>query len=300
MYPDDTTKKVRAQVVTPIQIYLTAEVTLKRQGDRYAEVLYMAKKSRPNIRKLNKDEYVELNTGEIKRFKQSDGKMRETLRHTFRELKGLIRSNFSADDPSQKFVTLTYRENMTDPERLLKDFKAFWMRLQRSHKRWPMKYIAVAEPQGRGAWHMHVMIKSDEPGLWIDKDKLKELWGHGRTEIEQLKSDDVGNYYVAYFTSLAAEIDGGEVDPLKPTNKAYVKGGRLQFYPKGFRFYRCSQSIRRPTQEEIEHWRVQDEYGKAKYKQAYELQRVEDDGGADDAINFIQREMYDKNLSPAD
>lgn len=295
---NDNTKKVRAQVAKPIQIYPSAEVTLKRQGDRYAEVLYMARKSKPNIRKLNKDEYVELNTGEVKQFKHSDGKMRETLRHTFRELKGLIRSNFSADDPYQKFVTLTYRENMIDQDRLYKDFKAFWRRLQNAHKRWPMQYIVVAEPQERGAWHMHVMIKSDVPGLWIDKDKLTELWGHGMTEIEQLKSDDVGNYYVAYFTSLAAEVDRGKVDPLKPENKAYVKGGRLQFYPKGFRFYRCSRSIRRPTQEEIEHWRVQGEYGKAKYKQAYELQRTDDDVA--DILNFIQREMYDKNLNPAD
>jgi hypothetical protein len=260
----------------------------------------MTRQPKATIRKLSKNEYVELSSGEVKQFKKSDGKMRDTLRNTFRELKYLIRANFSADDPSQKFVTLTYAENMTDQERLYRDFKAFWKRLQYAHKTHPMQYIVVAEPQERGAWHMHVMIRSDVPGLWIDKHRLTEIWGHGMTEIEQLKSDDVGNYYVAYFTSLAAEIDGGAKDPLGAgKSKAYVKGARLHFYPRGFRFYRTSRGINRPTQEQIEYWRVQDEFGKPRQVAAYELRKVDVDEN-EEHMNFIQRETYRKGGDTSD
>lgn len=294
---DSNTRRARAQEVSPIQINPHAEVQLIRQGNNHAEVIYMARQPKPGIRRLNKDEYVVLSTGEIKEYTPSSGKMREALRKTFQELRYLIRSNFTADDPYQKFITLTYAENMTDADRLYTDFKDFMARLQYHHKGHKLEYIVVAEPQGRGAWHMHLMLKSRTPGLWIDKDRLTAIWGHGYTEIEQLKSDDVGNYYVAYFTDLAVEAKDLTDAVASPDagNKAYVKGGRLGMYPKGFRFYRCSRGVTRPTREEIEYWRVQDEYGKPKRSKAYELLVDANDGSdTDERVNLIQREAYER------
>ena len=299
---DSNIRRVRVQEIPLIQIHPNAEVQLIRQGNNHAEVVYMARKTKPGIRRLNKDEYVVLSTGEVKEYVSSDGKNREALRKTFQELRYLIRSNFTADDPYQKFITLTYAENMTDEKRLYTDFKAFMQRLQRYCKAHPLEYIVVAEPQKRGAWHMHLMLKSHIPGLWIDKDKLEDIWGHGdpvyrnSTSIEQLKSDDVGNYYVAYFTNLAIEakdLTDAVANP-KAGNKAYVKGGRIGMYPKGFKFYRCSRGITRPTREEIEYWRVQEEYGKSRYDKAYGLFMVSDEELEEERINVIQHETYKK------
>lgn len=265
----------------------------------------MARQPKPGIRRLDKHRYVVLSTGEIKEYAQSSGKMREALRRTFQELGYLITTNFSGDDSGAKFITLTYAENMQDSDRLYNDFKIFMKRLQRyvgaQHQ---LEYIVVAEPQGRGAWHMHLMLKSHQPGLWIDKDKLEDIWGHGdpvkrnSTSIEQLKGDDRGRYYVAYFTNLTAEAKEltDAIANHESGNKAYIKGGRLQYYPKGFKFYRCSRGIQRPTREQIEYWRVTNDYGKPKSCKAYELLTETSDGsGNDERANLIQRETYHRS-----
>jgi len=292
----DNIKRIRIQEREPIQIHPEAEVTLIRQGRYYAEVMYMARLAVARVRKLNKDEYVVLSTGEIKNYESSTGKQQEALRRTFQELRYVIRTNFSSTDKYQKFITLTYVENMTDKDRLYVDFKAFIKRLQRHCKAHPLVYIVVAEPQERGAWHMHLMLKSTEPGLWIDKDKLTKIWRHGYTEIEQLKGDDCANYYTAYFTSISLEAREFTNAVAKPEtgSKAYVKGGRLGYYPKGFKFYRCSQNIERPTREQIEYWRTLDEFGKPKKKKAHELLKEFEAEAEAKGVNFIQRESFKK------
>lgn len=56
---------------------------------------------------------------------------------------------------ADRMVTLTYRENMLDIERLKRDFDAF----RRAMKRAGMgHYVAVPERQKRGAWHIHVAV----------------------------------------------------------------------------------------------------------------------------------------------
>lgn len=53
-------------------------------------------------------------------------------------------------------ITLTYRENMTDKARLKNDFDALRRRLGKVQS---FHYIAVAERQKRGAWHLHIAVK---------------------------------------------------------------------------------------------------------------------------------------------
>lgn len=56
---------------------------------------------------------------------------------------------------ADRMVTLTYRENMVDRERALKDWKAFCRRLGRVKH---FHYVAVIEEQERGALHFHVAV----------------------------------------------------------------------------------------------------------------------------------------------
>lgn len=91
--------------------------------------------SRPRVRRINKDEYVDCGTGEIKKYKNR-GKTRQDNKHslyrTFSELRDLINAN-ATRDASVSFLTLTYApdeehhdEPMTNPDRLTADFKRFW------------------------------------------------------------------------------------------------------------------------------------------------------------------------------
>jgi hypothetical protein len=56
---------------------------------------------------------------------------------------------------ADRMVTLTYRDNMTDREQALKDWKAFCRRLGKVQK---FHYVAVIEEQERGSLHFHVAV----------------------------------------------------------------------------------------------------------------------------------------------
>lgn len=53
-------------------------------------------------------------------------------------------------------VTLTYRENMTDRDRMARDFDVFVKRLRRVVP--DLQYVCVFERQKRGAWHAHIAV----------------------------------------------------------------------------------------------------------------------------------------------
>jgi hypothetical protein len=197
---------------------------------------------------------------------------------------------------------------MQDPDKLYEDFKNFFKRLKYDRKDHKLEYIAVAEPQGRGAWHMHVMLKSDQPVLYIDNKKMEKLWGHGFTETEKLKGEDVGKYFSAYFTSMEIDAKSTEksvtyTDKHGKTKK-FKKGERLKFYPKGMNFFRCSRGIDRPSAELATLDNVRHEYGKPKKTNAFEVKEelpstVADTDPDIKILTRIQREEYRKKSEKA-
>lgn len=284
----NNTSEKKIQPCAPMEIPPHAQVLFTRQGERYGELVYMAKGiPRQTIQKLDKERYVVLKSGEIKEFESHENKQKVNLRRTFDELKGIIRANFDADGHNQLFITLTYKENMTDVKRLYADFDDFWKRVRRRLKEHRLEYVAVAEPQGRGAWHMHLMVKSDKPVLYIDKKELSSIWGHGYTTTERLKGDDVGAYYVSYFTNL--ELDEKTVVQAKNGSKKYRKGARLPLYPKYFKLYRCSRGIIRPKSENSVYKQIVDEYDNPVHSSAFEILNNEN------PVNVIQKESFKKS-----
>jgi hypothetical protein len=69
---------------------------------------------------------------------------------------------------ADRMVTLTYRENMVDRERALKDWKEFCRRLGRVKE---FHYVAVIEEQERGALHFHVAVRGRQ-----DYVTLRSVW----------------------------------------------------------------------------------------------------------------------------
>lgn len=57
---------------------------------------------------------------------------------------------------ADRMITLTYRENMQDEERLKRDWDSFRRRMGR-HKQFD--YVATVEEQERGAYHIHVAVR---------------------------------------------------------------------------------------------------------------------------------------------
>lgn len=218
---------------------------ISHQG-MYAEAIAMLKKPCQGIRKINKKYYEVLSTGEVKEYKHNEQKQKDSLYKTMERLRALIRCNITGDK-NELFITLTYSENMTDRERLMKDYEKFYKRLQYHFKNCEFLYIAVAEPQERGAWHLHILLKDlKHKNLYITNKKITELWTHGMTTTERIKAREPSEYFMTYFQN--DEPHDWEKKS-KQAEKKKRKHDRLKYYPQGFNFYRTSRNIKRPVIE---------------------------------------------------
>lgn len=214
------------------------------------------------IKKLDKDTYLDLRTGEIKQFQHGNSRKdaQSTLYQTFQSLRDLINANLSADTADNAlWVTLTYAENMTDPKRLYDDFRKFNMRLKYHCQKNGLpryEYITVVEPQQRGAWHHHLLLIWDSEAPFIANQELAQIWGHGFVKLKKLRKNvsNIGAYLTAYLTDLPIEEAQSDTD--LPENdhllvktskgKKFIKGARLHLYPSGMQIYRHSKGIKQP------------------------------------------------------
>lgn len=229
-------------------IDMDTPISVSLRGDRYAVAKWVQCRYRQYIRKVTSTEYEYIPTGEIRQYSQIKSDInRKNIIEKMNTLKSLIQCNFDGGQ-DQVFITLTYAENMQDHRRLYIDFNQFWKRL---HRHWGIDreliYIAVAEPQERGAWHLHVMVRAlNGHNLWLEPADLRRLWPHGsRLECVRLKSDDIARYYMCYFLTSV-----NEMLPRDQWTKSAVKGSRLHMYPPMMKFYRTSQNVKRPIEIE--------------------------------------------------
>lgn len=182
-------------------------------------------KKNANVIKLNKDEYVVVKTGEIRKYNTSAEKKMDNIRRAKRELQRTLIENFSAK-PCEAMITLTYKENMQDKEKLSYD----WKILSKWIKRYvgaEIAYIAIIELQKRGAYHLHVPIKRvDGYKLIIPQAELQAHWQHGTADIRRTNKNTC-EYLSGYF---------------EKTYKA-VRSLKQEKYTK---LYHCSKNIKKP------------------------------------------------------
>lgn len=191
------------------------------------------------VRKLDKNRYMVIETGEIKPFEKNSS-LRidnvEVVKKTMKKLRRLITHNFDGGN-NQLWITLTFSEEVTDYKIASNDYKQFMKKLRRRYSN--LDYISVIEPQASGRWHFHVLLKdSTSKTLYISNNEISAIWGKGFTKTKRLKTtDNIGNYVTTYLTDLKLE-DG----------KQSSKGARLYFYPRGIRIYRRSKNIEDPVE----------------------------------------------------
>lgn len=269
------------------------------------EVQHMEHMNRTNhIKKLDKDNYVNLKTGEIGEFKKGEVRSDSynSLRQTFKKLRYLINNNYTGAG-NELHITLTYKENMKDNKRLYADFDKFMKRFRYKYGKQygSIDYMTVVEPQERGAWHHHLLVRfNDKVGskIFIPNNEVAEIWGHGFTNIHSLKGvDNIGAYLSAYLADVevtsenihnavakkkeikVVEIDGKE--------KKFIKGGRLHLYPSGMNLYRKSRGIEMPERQEMKYEDIKKVVGSAEPN--YTNQIVVEQ---DDFTNTITYEQY--------
>ena len=241
------------------------EVRIKEMGN-IIEVMYSERTNHKiYIKKISDKEYIDLRTGEVKECNQIENRAGNlsSVRQSLGRLRDLLNTNIT-DVSKCRWVTLTYAENMTDPRKLMKDFEKFNKRM--SYKLFKdgfkYEYIVCMEPQGRGAWHAHMVMIFNQKAPYIPNDDMAAIWGHGFTKTKKLEDvDNVGAYLTAYlgdmdmseFKNLSEEeqnsmrIFGIKEVEIDGVSKSILKGARLHMYPPKFNLYRASKGIKKPV-----------------------------------------------------
>lgn len=266
------------------------------------EIQYMEKmNTKATVRKLNKHEYVDLATGEIKEYEHKENRKEnyKGLTATFKKIRYLINKNFTGAK-NELFVTLTYARNETDPKQLYKDFDKFMKKLKYRFKdTTTLDYISVVEPQERGAWHCHLLLKANDIDvLYLHFDDFKKLWGQGDVKVKRLKEvDNIGAYLSAYLGDIELTEETAEIAIKENRNvlekeidgkkKRFIKGGRLHLYPTGMNIYRKSKGIVMPERTKETYENAKKIVGSAKphYSKTYTIEN-------DDFKNTLVYEQF--------
>lgn len=265
--------------INDFQIHGKSEVKLTLMGN-VIEKQYLSRRNKEaTIQRLPDDKIMVLSSGEIKSIEHIENRLQDkkSLRMSLKRLRNYLNANIT-DVSYCRWVTLTYAENMTDTKRLYKDFDKFNKRMK--YRYGDYEYIVAMEPQGRGAWHAHVVFIFPDKAPYIPHDELWSIWspkgykqkeidnkGYDFVKIKKLDDvDNVGAYLTAYLGDMEVQeaIQNGVPIPTgddiikivdyedekgEKSSKYYIKGGRLGMYPPKFNLYRCSRGIKKPIEE---------------------------------------------------
>jgi hypothetical protein len=240
-----------------------ATVKVKLCGN-VAEIKYTQNANNTaRIRKINKEEYILLSTGEIKKFEHHESRLddKQSLKNSLTRLKDYINTNCT-NLSKCRWLTLTYKEVMQDTDKLYRDFKDFNRKCRKRFGQY--EFIVACEYQKRGSLHLHcILIFKADKAPFMKNDIVAELWNNrGFVNIRKISSvTDLGRYIAGYIGDASAEELNGIPAGVRPnqlkvveveengkkTSKAIAKGARLAMLPPHFRLYRISKGIRKPT-----------------------------------------------------
>ena len=269
----------------------------------------------PPTRKINKHLYEDTRTGEVYEYNHIENRAESTdgIRRTLSHIRALVNTNVT-DADTCRWVTLTYKDNMTDTKQLYEDYRRFWQRFcywckANGHDK--PEYITVQEPQGRGAWHIHAFFIWSRKAPFVDNDTVMSiLWGNGFTKVKAIQDcDNIGAYFSAYLGDMpldeveklpanerSSALAAGDVSVKSFTNeqefvkdKKFVKGGRLGLYPPGMNIVRKTKGIKLPIVEQMSYEEAQKKVSSDKltFSRTYEV--LNDSG---DVCNTLTKSYY--------
>lgn len=294
---DDGKEKVPAGAIVKL---------IKVQGQ--PEIMYMKNCNRTiKIKKIDKDRYMTPD-GEI-RFFNHTGSRNENLNHvseTMKKIRNLINHNFHGG-PKEKFIVLTYKENMMNPIKLYNDSKMFFAESRKELGYFD--YVNVIEPQGRGAWHQNLLLKFDKEPGFLSNEYVASLWrDRGFAYVKAIGHvKGIGNYLSVYLTDLEytranlkiAMQSGMWKSDLKiiekkveGKSKKFMKGARLYLYPTGINIFRKSKGIIYPEEVEGPYKKLKQDNGlkEARYRRKIEIAEIVD--GKLEVANKLIFEQY--------
>ena len=236
------------------------------------EVQHMkTRNKKAHVKKLSKDEYINLSTGEICQYEHNENRAQNanSLAKSFKALRYLINNNF-VGNKNELFITLTFAKESFDTEMIYKDCEKFIKRLKHHYKdKSTIDYINVVEPHASGQFHTHMLLRfNDVDEIHMTNARLSNLWTHGLVDVKTLEQvDNIGAYLSAYLSDLElpdnapyhADREDIVVKESNGKKKKFLKGGRLQFYPSGMRIVRSSRGIKKPERQRMTYGEIKKE-----------------------------------------
>ena len=189
---------------------------------------YNTKKRMPTIKKIDKEHYIVLSTGEIKEYNRNP-KMKDikSVKRSLDTAYRIIQFNWDSNKRT-RLLTLTYKENMTDTIKLQKDFEKFIRKLRSKYKNTKIEYIYFVEPQKRGSLHIHAILFFDKDRIPSLENTVSTIWTQGKFQIENIRDIVALGKYLC---------------------KNREKDKRLDMYPSNMKIYKKSAGIKTPPRE---------------------------------------------------
>ena len=210
------------------------------------------------FRKISADEYIDTETGEIKKYKKNEHRMQPMTTAQFnsslRDLKRLILGNFS--DKQGLFITLGYDHYMPDYTVAQKDYTKFYDRLRyycKTHlKIDKLLYIKVVEPKASGSWHFHILLKSSEgEPLNITEEWVRDKWGQQSVSVKPITNVKGLAVYLTKSTDTSkigkhSYSDDNDIDEITIMTDKY-EPQRRKCYKSHMKLYSASKELKRPV-----------------------------------------------------
>ena len=158
---------------------------------------------------------------------------KQVLQRAKKNLRRLINANVGqyGKEYTAKFVTLTFKDNITDIKQANYEFKKFIKRLNYycfGTKKTNLKYTCVIEFQKRGSIHYHIIIYNMP---YVKANDISNVWGNGFIKINKI--DDVNNVgaYVSEYLGQSEKGQGHDLEDDRLQGKKSYFSSRGIFKP---------------------------------------------------------------------
>ena len=240
------------------------------------------------IKRISKDEYVKVETGEVFKYNTNANKTDNTvsIKKSLKNLRKLILNNFVEFESI--FITLTYKDEMFDFTQAVQDYTKFFESLKKHYKHYNLKYLRIIEPTDKGNWHIHVLLKSAEKvdKFYISQETVQNIWKHGSVKVEQIHNiEGLANYFCTY-------SNDDKALPEKAKPKHVKKQERWKYYPYRARIFAKSNDIVYPKTVKAKRGQV-DELLKD-YKRVSASTLTVKDSETGRVVNKVNYEHYKK------
>jgi hypothetical protein len=139
---------------------------------------------------------------QLNMFEQEEAKKKQ-IQYSINRTKTSIRRLVNSNPHLNKFMTLTFADNITDLKEANYLFNQFIKRI--SYRYESFEYLAVPEFQKRGAVHYHLLCNLP----YIEMDALEYIWSHGMVNIR--KTNEVNNLGAYMSKYLGKELFSGRM-----------------------------------------------------------------------------------------